>query len=206
MAVELVAEEPRADAGAAADAVRRLWPYVRPYRLVLVPILLGILFDVAFDGFWPLGFKFLIDNALVPHDRRVLVIVLAALGSGVLVAAAVQVGYDFLYARLVSSVLGDLRLHMFDHLQHLSLDFFARARAGDILSRFSGDVVAVENALVSAPPFAIKPSLDILVSTVLLFVLDWRLAAGASRFSDRATSHRAQSRRATRRSSSKRAH
>src|SRR5438046_354577 len=120
----------------AADAVRALAPYFRPYRRLLVPVALGLLLDVAFDGFWPLGLKFLIDNALVPHDGRVLVIVLGVLGGGVLLLAAVQVGYDYLYARVCSGVLADLRLRMFDHLQQLSLGFYARANAGEILSRF----------------------------------------------------------------------
>jgi ATP-binding cassette subfamily B protein len=174
-----VEETGAGQAGDAVRALRALAPFFRPYRLALVPVLVGLLVDVAFDAFWPLGFKFLIDDALVPHDGRVLVLVLAALGGGVVVAAAVQVGYDYRYARVCASVLADLRLRMFDHLQKLSLGFYSRARAGEILSRFSGDLVAGENALAAAPAWAVKPSLDILASTVLLFVLDWRLAAGA---------------------------
>src|SRR5438067_2011946 len=163
----------------APGALRRLLPFVRPHRRLLVPIALGLLVDAGFDGFWPYGFKLLIDDALVPHDSHVLVLVLAALGVGVLVASVVQVGYDFLYARFCASVLADLRLAMFDRLQQLSLDFYARGQLGDVLSRFSGDLVAVENAIVSALPWAAKPALDVFASTALLFVLDWRLAAGA---------------------------
>jgi ATP-binding cassette subfamily B protein len=59
-----------------------------------------VLVDVAFDAFWPLAFKFLIDNALVPRDSGVLVLVLAVLGIGVVVAAAAQITYDCLYARV----------------------------------------------------------------------------------------------------------
>ena len=179
-AARTIVEEPVEEhVGDGRAAVRALLPFFRPYRRLLVPILLGLLVDVSFDAFWPLGFKFLIDDALLPHDGRILVLVLVALGAGVLVAAAAQIGYDFLYARFCSSVLADLRVRMFDHLQKLSLGFYSRARSGEILSRFSGDLVAGENALASAPAWAVKPSLDILASTVLLFVLDWRLASGA---------------------------
>src|ERR1700750_276826 len=117
-------------AGSVGNSLRRLRDVVRPRRRLLVPIGLGLLVDAGFDAFWPLGFKLLIDDALVPHDGRVLVIVLAALGVVVRVAAAVKIGYDYLYARLCSSVLADLRLAMFDHLHRLSLDFQSRVQAG----------------------------------------------------------------------------
>jgi ATP-binding cassette subfamily B protein len=170
---------PAPHVGDAVKALRALGPYLRPYRLALVPVLLGLLVDVAFDGFWPLGFKFLIDDALVPHNGRLLVLILAGLGGGVLVAAVAQAAYDHRYAQVCASVLADLRLRMLDHLQSLSLGFYSRTSTGEILSRFSGDLVAGESALAAAPAWAAKPGLDILVSSALLFVLDWRLAAGA---------------------------
>src|SRR5436190_23864961 len=102
MVVDPASEEPAANVASVASTLRRLRPYFRPYRAVLVPIGVGVLVDAGFDAFWPFGFKLLIDDALVPHDGRVLVIVLVALGLGVAVTAAVQVGYDYLYARLCS--------------------------------------------------------------------------------------------------------
>jgi ATP-binding cassette subfamily B protein len=172
-------EEVSTDVSKAANAVRALAPYFRPYRRTLVPISFLLLVDAAFDAFWPLAFKFLIDNALIPQDSEVLALVLAALGIGVVVAATAQVGYDYLYARVCSGVLADLRLRMFDHLQQLSFGFYARTKVGDILSRFSGDLIAVENALLSLLTWLVRPALDIVLSMVLLFVLDWRLALGA---------------------------
>ena len=105
-----------------------------------------------------------------------LVIVLVALGLGVVITGVVGVARDRLYAQLTASVIADLRLEIFAHLQKLSLGFYARMQVGDILSRFSGDLVAVEDAFVSALAWAVAPSLDVCVYTVVLFMLDWRLA------------------------------
>jgi ATP-binding cassette subfamily B protein len=169
-------EEEPSDVGAAVDALRRLAPYFRPYRKTQVLVALGVLCDVAFDAFWPLAFKFLIDDGLIPKDAAVLVGVLVVLGIGVIVTSAIGVAYSYLNAKLCSDVLADVRAHMFRHLQRLSLGFYSRAQAGDVLARFSGDMIAVENGMISLLPWAVKPSLDILASIVLLFVLDWRLA------------------------------
>ena len=52
-------------------------------------------------------------------------------------------------------------------------------QSADIVSRFSNDLTEVEGAFVSAIPYAILPVLDILLSIVLIFMLDWRLAIPA---------------------------
>ena len=177
--VELPAEEEtddESDVRAATDALRRLSVYFRKYRRTQILVALGVLVDVAFDAFWPLAFKLLIDDGLIPQDETVLIAVLVVLGIGVVVTSAVGVAYNYLLARLCSDVVADVRAHVFRHLQRLSFGFYSRTQVGDVLARFSGDMIAVENAIVSAVPWALKPGLDVLASMVLLFVLDWRLA------------------------------
>ena len=139
-------------------------------------IALGLLVEAAFNVFLPLSFSILIDKALIPQDKQVLVIVLVALALGVVITGVVGVARDRLYARLTASVIADLRLEIFSHLQKLSLGFYARMQLGDILARFSGDLVALEGAFVSALAWAVAPALDVCVYTVVLFILDWRLA------------------------------
>jgi ATP-binding cassette, subfamily B, bacterial len=185
-AVEAPAEhQPAPDAAeerplaTARSSIRLLLPYLRPYRREMALLGLGVCVETAFNAWLPLSFTFLIDDALVPRSERVLVIVLAALGASVVVATIVGIMRDRLYARVGASVVADIRSHLFDHLQRLSLGFYSRTQFGDILSRFSGDLAAVENALARVLSWAVAPSLDVCVYTVLLFVLDWKLALGA---------------------------
>jgi ATP-binding cassette subfamily B protein len=156
--------------------IRSLAPYFRPYRLKMAAIASGLIVEVAFNAAFPLSFKFLIDGALIDRDHRVLVLILALLGVGVVIASAAGFARDYLYAQVSSSALGNLRLALFNHLQWLSMDFYARSRVGAILSRFSGDLAAVESAMAMALPWGVLPSLEILSSTALLFYLDYRLA------------------------------
>src|SRR5262245_4289276 len=156
--------------------IRSLAPYFRPYRLKLAAIVLGLILEVAFNTAFPLSFKFLIDGALIDRDHRLLVFILSVLGGGVVIASAAGLARDYLFAQVSSSALSNLRFTLFKHLQRLSMDFYARVRVGAILSRFSGDLAAVENALVMALPWGAAPSLEIISSTALLFLLDYRLA------------------------------
>jgi ATP-binding cassette subfamily B protein len=181
VAAEAPAEPAAAESGdqalaAARESVRLLLPYLRPYRLQVGLLLLCVCVETAFNAWIPLSFSYLIDDALSPRDRGVLLVILAALGASVLINVTVGIARDRLYARLGASVVGDIRASMFEHLQRLSVGYYARAQLGDILSRFSADLNAVEHALAWVLPWAVAPSLDVTVYTVLLFVLDWRLA------------------------------
>ncbi len=156
--------------------VRRFGSFLRPYRATSLLIFLGLLLEMAFSSAVPFSFKFIIDNALLGGNQRLLLWILAGLGGGVIVVALAGLGRDRLYSRLVASVMNDIRVRIFDHLQRLSMDYYARTQVGNILSHFSGDLAVVETAAASAIPWAILPALDVISSSILLFVLDWRLA------------------------------
>src|SRR5439155_18226073 len=83
---------------------------------------------------------------------------------------------DYLYSRIFSSVVADIRQRLFGHLQGLSMPFFTRAQAGGILSRFSGDLVAVEGGLIALIPWLVLPLLEVVYSVVLMFVFNFWLA------------------------------
>jgi ATP-binding cassette subfamily B protein len=180
-ALEVPPDETTAVDGAQALAITRssvhlLLPYLRPYRRQTVFLLLSVCVETAFNAWVPYSFGLLIDDALVPHSRDTLIVILVVLAVSVVVAAVVGIARERLYAQAVADVVGDIRAELFDQLQRLSLGYFSRAQAGDVLSRFSADLVSVENALAYVLPWAVSPSLDVAVYSILLFVLDWKLA------------------------------
>jgi len=156
--------------------LRALRPYLRRHRLQIALILLGSLLEMAFNALVPLSFKFLIDRALPTKNRHDLLVILLILVGGLVIVSLAALGRDYLYAQVGSSLLSEIRFRMFNHLQFLSMDYYARTQVGDILARFSTDMSGIEHSLTLAIPWGILPSLDVAVSTVLLFALDWRLA------------------------------
>ena len=150
--------------------------YIRPYARRALLLVLTLVLEGAFTILLALSLKFIIDFAIAPRDSRVLVLILCGLGVGFLLTAASQVLRDYLYAWMGARVLADLRREMFGHLQRLSPGFYARAQMGDLTSRFSSDLAAVENAIVLGIPGALLCAINIIFSTCVLFALDWRLA------------------------------
>ncbi len=155
---------------------RTLISYTRRDRGAVTMIAAALFVESFFGAVIPVAFGYLIDHSIPEKDVRGLTAILAALAASAIVVSGVGVLRDYLYARVQSGMLRNLRVAMFERLQRLSLDWFGRTHAGDILSRFSGDLSAVDSALLGAPPWLFLPAVDVVISTVVLFWLDWRLA------------------------------
>jgi len=159
--------------------LRILFSYIKPYRSRAIVLLLTLLIEGGFNILLALSLKFIIDFAVAPRRANVLILILGALLGGFLLTAISQVVRDYLYAWFGARILSNLRQEMFFHLQQLSLGFYQRTRTGEIASRFSSDLNAVENAVVLGIPGASLCVINIIFSTCILFSLDWRLALGA---------------------------
>ena len=159
--------------------LNRLRYWLRPYRALTVLVALALLVDVAYESAFPLALKVLIDRAIVPRDIGMLVIISSALIGLALVATVSAIGRDRLYSRLSAAVLADLRLAMYEQLHRLSMSYYNRTRAGDILSSFSTDLAAVENVIVLSLPMAASSLASLLLSGLILIILEWRMALGA---------------------------
>lgn len=167
------------DGGGLGATLHALSKWTRPFWGSVLLIFAILLLEMSFSSAVPLSFKFLIDRALIGRDLNWAYGILAALAGGGLLISVAGFGRDYLYARVVAGLLGNLRGQLFDRIQRMSLRSFSESSTGDILVCFSGHLAAVENALAAAIPWAILPGLEILCSAVLLFCLDWKLASAA---------------------------
>jgi ABC-type multidrug transport system fused ATPase/permease subunit len=62
---------------------------------------------------------------------------------------------------ILADVVRDIRQRLFDRLQAQQWRFFQSAETGQILSRFSGDVVALEGVLVSFSAWVILLAIEV---------------------------------------------
>jgi ATP-binding cassette subfamily B protein len=146
----------------ARRVVRRIVPYLRPYRwsALLAVLLLMLQTSAVLAG--PALVRYGIDHGLRRHDRGALDIA-ALLYLGVAIAALVLGRLVILIvARVGESFLRDLRVRVFDHIVALSLDFFERERTGRIVSRMTSDIDALQEL--------VSQGLVLFVTNGLLFV------------------------------------
>lgn len=163
-------------AGPVGRGAFRWWSLVRPHRAALAAVGICVLIQAAFYAALPMSFEVLVDDAILKSDRKTLVTVLTILAAGVVMMALAGLWQVRLTARTVALLMRDLRQRLFAQLQRLSLAFYQRTPPGDIVTRFSGDLVMIEEICTSIVPWVVMPAVSVIISTGLLFVLDWRLA------------------------------
>jgi ATP-binding cassette subfamily B protein len=148
----------------------------RNYTWQIGLVLGAVLVESCFIGALPLSFKCLVDQPAPGRHEQALGSIFWALALGVTAASLAGLGRNYLYGKVVAGIVSDLRDRMFCHLQNLSLTYFQQTRPGDTITRFSADLSTIENSLTTVMPLVVTPGIDLMVSVVLLFWVDWRLA------------------------------
>ncbi|HEY1973319.1 MAG TPA: ABC transporter transmembrane domain-containing protein, partial [Pseudonocardia sp.] len=158
---------------------RAFWPDTRQFRgrLFLSLALVAIPPLLAAASIWML--KVLIDNVLTPRNMTLFPTVAAMFVGLTLVEGVVGFVDEYLNAWVAERFVLILRSRVFDHLQTLSLTFFGERQLGDILSRLTGDIGAIEQLMLSGLNQALTYSFQIVFFAGALFFLDWRLALAA---------------------------
>ncbi len=86
-----------------------------------------------------------------------------------------SMGHSYLTALASQRVMADFRTHVFSHLHRLSLNFFAKRRTGELISRLMNDVGVIQNLLTETPMDALKHLVTIIGGVSFLLVMNWRL-------------------------------
>ncbi len=63
---------------------------------------------------------------------------------------------DYYMNDIAQSIMRDVRSRLFERIQTLSLDYFSRKRTGELISRITNDVAAIENAVSYAVTDLVK--------------------------------------------------
>lgn len=158
---------------------RVFWPDTATFRgrLLLSLFMVALPPLLAAAGIYL--FKVLVDDVLTPRDLGRFPIVAAAFIAVTLLEGIVGFIDEYLNAWVAERFVLILRSRVFDHLQNLSLTFFESRQHGDILTRLTGDVTAIEELMLSGLNQALTYVFQIIFFAGALFILDWRLAAVA---------------------------
>jgi ABC-type multidrug transport system fused ATPase/permease subunit len=154
----------------------RFVPLLRPIRRRLA-LALGLAVVAPLVATASIGvFKLLMDQAVVPRDfERLQELLLVFFGLAVL-KAAVDFADGYCSTWVGERFLLDLKQLVHTRLVTRSLEFHAGSRVGDLLTRLTGDVVVVENLMVSGGLEILRSVLTLLYFGTALVYLSPRLA------------------------------
>lgn len=155
---------------------RRMLGYVRPYvpRLLLAMLLMiGV---SAMNGSVAFLVKPILDDIFIRRDA-------AQLAYVPFLVLAIYLGrafFEFCHIYLMSGVgqraIRDIRQHLYNHMQSLSLSFYLRHPAGVLMSRVMNDVTLMQSAVTDAATGLIKDFFTVLFLVGVVFYRDWKMA------------------------------
>ncbi len=155
----------------------RVLQYLRPHRSLALLTLLCAACATAMELVPPWIIKIIIDDVIQAKQASLLPWVLA----GLVVAYGLKNVFASLRIRLNNrleqTVVHDLRSHVFAALQRLSINYFENRSTGEIMSRVTNDTEHVERIFIDGLEGALTASLTLIGITIMLFTLNWRLAA-----------------------------
>jgi len=131
------------------SVMRRMLPYLKPYRKRLILALLGMLVFAAAANTQPFLIGLAIDEFVPSGDLGGLNAIGAALVGLAILGWAGQALQQMCTAFIGHRVLLTLRTRMFDHIQKLSLGFLDRTEVGRVMSRVQNDVTVLQELLTT---------------------------------------------------------
>ncbi|MGQ9584055.1 MAG: ABC transporter ATP-binding protein [Anaerolineae bacterium] len=154
----------------------RLFRYLAPYwrRLLLVAFLLLAVTFLELTP--PLLQREIVDEVVGRKDLARLGMLLATLVGVYAVLHLANAGDLYFRHALGERFICDLRVRMYAYLQRLSLSFFERTSTGELMSRVTNDVNALEQFVTHGSSLVAVDFLRLLGTAGILVALEWRLA------------------------------
>ncbi|HMU28567.1 MAG TPA: ABC transporter ATP-binding protein [Nitrospira sp.] len=154
---------------------KRFYPFLKPYVPRMIAAAVMVMAVAAINlALLRLGGT-LWDVITVQHDApRMTNMILLLLGL-VLIQGLCSMGHSYLTAWVSQRVMADFRIHLFAHLETLSVNFFSKRRTGELMSRLMNDVTVIQNVVTDTPIDAAKQIVTFIGGAGFLFAMNWQL-------------------------------
>ena len=158
--------------------IRRLLKYLKPhYKALSVAFVILVLATLA-DVLGPILVKIFLDRHLMPRffDHQALWL----LGGGYLGLHILSVGLHYYqlvsFNRIALTVIQQLRIDVFNHVQRLGLVVFDKTPTGALVSRITNDTEAIKELFVGVLVALVQNFVFLMGVFIAMFSLDVRLA------------------------------
>jgi ATP-binding cassette subfamily B protein len=149
---------------------------LRPYRGKVIGMFVALVAATAASlAPAPLA-KIAIDSGIKNGDVGTLNLVVVAFIVSALVFWGASYAQTYLVGWVGQRALQDLRLQLFGHLQSQPVGFYERRQAGQLISRMTNDVQALDQLVTDSVVTLFQSSLTLVGTVVILLLLDVQLA------------------------------
>jgi len=177
MAEELIElEEEEHTSQLTGPVFRRILTLLKPHWKWVVGFLITIALTSGLDAYFTFINKEIVDTGIMLGDKARVMHLAVIYG----VFQVLQAGFVFTFIYL-AGVLGervqyDLRKLLFNHLQDLSLSYYAQNAVGRLIARVTSDTGRVADLLTWGVVDTTWAIMNIITSVTFMAIINWRLA------------------------------
>jgi ATP-binding cassette subfamily B protein len=159
--------------------IQLVFSYAKRYKLVLIITVISMFLLVGMQLLIPWIIRALIADVTAPTvtpASYTLVTILSLAALGIFIVRAIMQFLRSYMAHLAGwGVVADVRKHIYEHLQALSLRYYEDKQTGQLMSRVINDTELFEQLISHAVPDVVVNLITLVGVTLVLLSLNWRL-------------------------------
>ena len=156
--------------------MKKIHTYIGKHWLGYVFAILCMITAIVLDMIYPIITESIIDDVILKGKSEILF----GLLNGIVVIGVGRAitGYfkEFTFDKLASSIGSEMRKDLFNHIQSLSMTYFAKTNTGELMARVKDDVDNVWNILGFIGMLLMEVAIHVSIVLYCMFTRNWKLA------------------------------
>ncbi len=156
--------------------MKKLHTYISKHWLGYGFAIACMIIAIVLDMIYPMITESIIDDVILDGKTEILFGLLA--GIVVVGVGRAFAGYfkEFTFDKLASTIGSEMRKDLFNHIQSLSMNFFAGTNTGELMARVKDDVDRVWDVLGYVGMLLIEVMIHVTIVLYCMFTRNWKLA------------------------------
>ena len=156
--------------------MKKIHTYIGKHWLGYVFAILCMIIAIVLDMVYPMITESIIDDVMLGGKTELLFGLL--MGIVVVGVGRAFAGYfkEFTFDKLASTIGSEMRKDLFNHIQSLSMKFFAGTNTGELMARVKDDVDRVWDVLGYVGMLLIEVVIHVTIVLYCMFTRNWKLA------------------------------
>ena len=177
MAQELIElEEEEHTSNLTAPVFRRIMSLLKPHWKWVAGFLISIAATSALDAYFTYLNKQIVDQGITASNPERVIQIATIYATFMLLQAGMVFGFVYLAGVLGERIQYDLRKMLFNHLQELSLSYYAQNAVGRLIARVTSDTGRVSDLMTWGIVDSTWAVMNIITSTIFMLIINWKLA------------------------------
>ncbi|MBE6023062.1 MAG: ABC transporter ATP-binding protein [Cellulosilyticum sp.] len=156
--------------------MRRMLHYILKYKLLLVIGTLCMLIVIGIDQISPLLQMALVDKVIGEGEVGLFPTLILTMCILTIFKSTLGFCKEFIYDHMGTKVHRDLKYEVFQHMETFEFTYYDDMNTGELMSRINEDLENIWQTINFGLRLFIENIFYFLFSTIIIFILDWRLA------------------------------